>query len=87
MMLSKSIPAAEGRSVRSLTAWLSLCLLSASWSARLDPFLREVWAQVGCYGLVAAVGLDLAERTPSPQKFAYRPAAGFWEVASGVERP
>jgi hypothetical protein len=74
MMSSESIPVAEGRSVRSLTAWLSLCLLSASWGARLDPFLRGVWAQVGCYGLVAAVGLDRAERTRSVLKRKVPPA-------------
>ena len=73
-MSSESIPVAEGRSVRSLTAWLSLCLLSASWGARLDPFLRDVWAQVGCYGLIAAVGLDLAERTRSVLKRKVLPA-------------
>jgi len=65
MMSSESILVAEGRSARSLTAWLSLCLLSAGWGARLDPFLRDVWTQVGCYGLVAAFGLDLAERARS----------------------
>jgi hypothetical protein len=73
-MSSESIPVAEGRSVRSLAAWLSLCLLSASWGARLDPFLRDVWAQVGCYGLIAAVGLDLAERTRSVLKRKVLPA-------------
>jgi hypothetical protein len=67
-MSSKSILIAERRSVRSLTAWLSLCLLAAGWGARLDPLMRDVWAQLGCYGLVAALGLDLAERARSVLK-------------------
>jgi hypothetical protein len=50
-------------SLRSLIAWLSVCLLTAGWGPRLDSSVREQWALVGAFGLAAALALELAART------------------------
>jgi hypothetical protein len=54
---------ARKSSLRSLIAWLSVCLLTAGWGAKLDSSVREQWARVGSFGLAAAVGLEVAART------------------------
>jgi hypothetical protein len=45
-------------SVPTLIAWLSLCLLAASWGHLLDPQWAAVWAEFGAFGIVSAVGLS-----------------------------
>jgi len=49
-------------SVPSLIAWLSLCMLAAAWGRTLDVRWQEFWAQVGAFGLAAAVGLGGLEQ-------------------------
>ena len=49
-------------SLRSLIAWLSLCLLTAGWGAKLDSAIQDQWARVGTFGLAAAVGLEIAAK-------------------------
>jgi hypothetical protein len=54
---------ARKSSLRSLIAWLSVCLLTAGWGAKLDSSVREQWSRVGLFGLAAAVGLEIVART------------------------
>src|ERR1051325_2222146 len=49
-------------SVPALIAWLSLCLLAASWGRLFDKRLQDFWSQVGAFGLTAAVGLGGVEQ-------------------------
>jgi len=45
-----------------MIAWLSLCLLAASWGHTLDDQWQEIWAELGAFGLVSAVGLGAVEK-------------------------
>jgi hypothetical protein len=49
-------------SIPSLIAWLSLCLLAAAAGHTLDQEWQPVWARMGAFGLVAAVGLGTLEK-------------------------
>lgn len=49
-------------SLPSLIAWLSLCLLAAAWGHTLDEQWQVVWAEIGAFGLVSAVGLGALEK-------------------------
>lgn len=49
-------------SIPSLIAWLSLCLLAAAMGRSLDAQWQVIWAEMGAFGLVAAVGLGSLER-------------------------
>jgi hypothetical protein len=49
-------------SVPGLIAWLSLCMLAAAWGRTLDVRWQESWAQIGAFGLAAAVGLGGLEQ-------------------------
>ena len=42
---------------------LSMCLLAASWGAKLGPTWRPIWAYMGLFGIAAAVGLSAIEQT------------------------
>ena len=53
---------ARPKSLAHLIAWLSLCLLVVGWGPSLEPQWRQVWANVGMFGLVAAVALVVNER-------------------------
>ena len=50
------------RSVSSLIAWLSVCMLAAAWGAMLGPGWTTSWKLWGAFGLAAAVGLNVADR-------------------------
>ncbi len=50
-------------SIPSLIAWLSLCLLAAAWGHALDTQWQIIWAEIGAFGLAAAVGLGALEKT------------------------
>jgi hypothetical protein len=50
-------------SIPSLIAWLSLCLLAAAWGHALDTRWQVIWAEIGAFGLTAAVGLGAIEKT------------------------
>ena len=54
---------ARKSSLRSLIAWLSVCLLTAGWGPKLDSSMREQWARAGSFGLAAALGLEVVART------------------------
>jgi hypothetical protein len=49
-------------SMSSLIAWFSVCLLAAAMGRSLDERWQVVWAEMGAFGLVAAVGLSSIER-------------------------
>jgi hypothetical protein len=49
-------------SMPNLIAWLSLCILAAARGRSLDDHWQPIWATMGAYGLVAAVGLGVLER-------------------------
>lgn len=50
------------KSLAHLIGWLSLCLLVVGWGPNLDPQWRQMWANVGMFGLVAAVALVANQR-------------------------
>jgi hypothetical protein len=50
-------------SIPSLIAWLSVCMLAAAVGHTLDEHWQPVWARMGTFGLVAAVGLGSLEKT------------------------
>ena len=52
-----------GSSWPSLVAWLSLCILAAAWGRLLPPMARFAFLNMGSFGIVAAVGLELAARS------------------------
>jgi len=52
---------AERRSLTTQISWLSLCLIVAGWEPQLDSTLRELWINVGLFGLVSAVGLEVVQ--------------------------
>jgi hypothetical protein len=49
-------------SLATLIAWLSTCLLAGGLSMMFSAGTRTLWVWWGCFGLVAAVGLEAAER-------------------------
>ncbi len=51
-----------------LIAWLSTCLMAAGLGTMIDPRTHNLWVQAGCFGLVAAVGLDVAARMRGRRK-------------------
>lgn len=50
-------------SIPTLIAWLSLCLLAAAFGHALDAQWQIIWAEIGAFGLTAAVGLGALEKT------------------------
>ncbi len=49
-------------SIPNMIAWLSLCVLAAAWGHTLDEHWQSIWAQMGAFGLAAAVGLGALEK-------------------------
>lgn len=49
-------------SIPTLIAWLSVCLLAASWGHTLDDQWQTIWAELGAFGLTSAVGLGAIEK-------------------------
>jgi len=44
-------------------AWLSTCILSAAAGHQIDDFSETTWLLAGMFGILAAVGLEVASRT------------------------
>jgi hypothetical protein len=63
MSASESIVLARKTTLPALIAWLSVCLIAASWGSELGPSLCQSWGWTGLFGLTAAVGLELTERS------------------------
>jgi hypothetical protein len=61
-MEPKCDPPSRIVSIPSLIGWLSVCLLAAAMGRSLDARWQVVWAQMGAFGLAAAVGLGSLER-------------------------
>jgi PilZ domain len=53
---------ATAESIAPLIAWLSTCLLAGGLGALANPDVHTLWLRTGCFGLVAAVGLEGAAR-------------------------
>ncbi len=49
-------------SLATIIAWVSTCLLAGGVSTLFSESARSVWLIWGCFGLVAAAGLDVAAR-------------------------
>ena len=60
---SGAIVLARKTTFPALIAWLSVCMIAASWGYELGPSLRQWWGWMGLFGLTAAVGLELTERS------------------------
>ena len=65
MTASESVVPARKATLPELTAWLSVCLIAAGWGSELGPSLCQWWGWTGLFGLTAAVGLQLTERSRS----------------------
>jgi hypothetical protein len=61
MMAKENAHSSHG-SLVALIAWLSTCLLAGGLGTMIDPSTHVLWLRAGCFGLVAAVGLDAAAR-------------------------
>jgi len=53
----------DRKSLSTYIAWLSTCLLAAAAGHLIDDLTRTTWLLLGTFGLVAAVGLQVASRT------------------------
>jgi membrane protein implicated in regulation of membrane protease activity len=53
----------DRKSLSAYIAWISTCLLAAAAGHLIDDFTRVTWILLGAFGLVAAVGLQVASRT------------------------
>ncbi len=73
-------------SVPSLIAWLSVCILAAAWGKSLDERWQSLWAYTGAYGLAAALGLSLVERTRIAHQRWLKNRALQSRIESGLER-
>jgi hypothetical protein len=49
-------------SLATLIAWVSTCLLAGGIGTLLNESARTMWMIWGCFGLIAAIGLDIAVR-------------------------
>lgn len=49
-------------SLATIIAWMSTCLLAGGASTLFNEHARVLWLIAGCFGLAAAVGLDIAAR-------------------------
>ena len=49
-------------SFATIIAWISTCLLAGGLSMLFSEHTRWVWTWWGCFGLTAALGLDIAAR-------------------------
>jgi hypothetical protein len=61
-MNQKTEPTPRVLSIPSLIGWLSVCLLAAALGRSLDAQWQVIWAEMGAFGLAAAVGLGSLER-------------------------
>jgi len=52
----------DRKSLPTYIAWLSTCLLSASAGHLIGDFMELTWFLLGTFGMIAAVGLQMASR-------------------------
>ncbi|HEX4144979.1 MAG TPA: hypothetical protein VHY91_15850 [Pirellulales bacterium] len=67
-MTSKETSDCNHGSTVPLIAWLSTGLLTGGLGSMMDPSTQILWLRAGCFGLVAAVGLDVSARIRAKQK-------------------
>lgn len=73
-------------SIPALIAWLSVCLLAAAMGRSLDARWQVVWAEMGAFGLVAAVGLASIERIRNARLLRSRDQALKARIECGLAR-
>jgi hypothetical protein len=73
-------------SIPSLIGWLSVCLLAAAMGRSLDEHWQVVWAEMGAFGLVAAVGLGSIERIRRARQERFRERAMQARFECGLAR-
>lgn len=64
--------AAKTTSVSELIAWLSVCMLAASWATTFDPSWGRCWAIFGAFGLTSALGMDVLKRSQQQRQIRAR---------------
>jgi hypothetical protein len=67
-MTAKEETSGGPESLVALIAWLSTCLLAAGLGTMMDASTHILWLRAGCFGLVAAVGLDVSARLRARHK-------------------
>ena len=73
-------------SMPNLIAYLSLCILAAAWGRSLDDRWQPIWATMGAYGLVAAVGLGVLEKARLARQARLHQKAVHARVEHGLAR-
>lgn len=73
-------------SMPSLIGWLSLCLLAAAWGHSLDEQWRTIWAEMGAFGLVAAVGLGTLDTVRTAYEKRYQDRLLQMRLEGGLAR-
>jgi len=73
-------------SLPNLIGWLSLCLLAAAMGRALDERWQVVWAEMGAFGLAAALGLASIERVRLARQQRERERAMRARVECGLAR-
>jgi hypothetical protein len=85
-MDQKSGESPRAVSIPSLIGWLSLCLLAAALGRSLDERWQVVWAEMGAFGLAAAVGLAGLERVRQARQQRLRDRAMQARFECGLAR-
>jgi hypothetical protein len=69
-----------------LIAWLSVCLLAAAWGRTLSAAWQALWAEMGAFGLAAAVGLEAMHHVRALRAAVLRRRAQHERAESGLSR-
>ncbi|QDU15087.1 hypothetical protein CA11_29070 [Gimesia maris] len=48
-------------SLTNMIGWLSLCLVAAGWGAEFDTTIRDLWSNIGLFGLAAMFALKVVQ--------------------------
>jgi hypothetical protein len=72
--------------VPGLIAWISLCLLAAAWGRTLDVQWQHLWAELGAFGLAAALGLETIQQIRNRCASALRDSAARSRAEQSLSR-
>ncbi len=78
--------AVQINSMPALIAWFSICLLAAATGRLLDDRWQIIWAELGAFGLVAAVGLGSLEKVRAARDLRARDRNLQTRLESGLDR-
>jgi hypothetical protein len=76
----------ELSSVSRLSAGLGICLLAAALGNTLDEVWRPLWAEGGAFGVIAAIGLGMAEKAHTVRAEQLRDSVSMARAESGLAR-